>query len=59
MVSTACDDLSPIVCFIKIPKAPFIREKFTKVRTAARKLAAEYFERYPKDRLSLSETQSG
>jgi hypothetical protein len=29
---------------------PFIREKFTKERTAARKLAAEYFERYPKER---------
>jgi len=33
-----------------MPKDPFIREKFTKLRTAARKLAAEYFERYPKDR---------
>jgi hypothetical protein len=33
-----------------MPKDPFIREKFTKERTAARKLAAEYFERYPKDR---------
>ena len=29
---------------------PFIREKFTKLRTAARQLAADYFERYPKDR---------
>ena len=29
---------------------PFIREKFTKERSAARKLAAEYFQRFPKDR---------
>jgi hypothetical protein len=28
----------------------FIREKFTRERSGARKLAAEYFERYPKDR---------
>jgi hypothetical protein len=28
----------------------FIREKFTRERTAARKFAKEYFERYPKDR---------
>jgi hypothetical protein len=27
-----------------------IREKFTKERSAARKLAAEYFEKFPKDR---------
>ena len=33
-----------------MPKDPFIREKFTKLRQDARKLAAEYFERYPKDR---------
>jgi hypothetical protein len=33
-----------------VPKEPFIREKFTKERTAARKLAAEYFQRFPKDR---------
>jgi hypothetical protein len=33
-----------------MPKDPFIREKFTKVHVAARKLAKEYFERYPKDR---------
>jgi hypothetical protein len=31
-----------------MPKDPFIREKFTKERTAARKLAAEYFQRFPK-----------
>jgi hypothetical protein len=31
-------------------KDPFIREKFTRERSAARKLAEEYFERYPKDR---------
>ena len=29
---------------------PFIREKFTREHTAARKLANEYFQRYPKDR---------
>ena len=29
---------------------PCIREKFTRERGAARKLAQEYFERYPKDR---------
>ena len=29
---------------------PFIREKFTRLRQAVKKLAAEYFERYPKDR---------
>jgi hypothetical protein len=33
-----------------MPKDPFIREKFTKERTAAKKLSAEYFERFPKDR---------
>jgi hypothetical protein len=33
-----------------MPKDPLIREKFTRLRTEARKLAAEYFERYPKDR---------
>jgi hypothetical protein len=31
-------------------KDPIIREKFTRERSAARKLAQEYFERYPKDR---------
>jgi hypothetical protein len=31
-------------------KDPFIREKFTRERSAARKLAKEYFERFPKDR---------
>ena len=33
-----------------MPRNPFVREKFTKERTAARKLAAEYFQRFPKDR---------
>jgi hypothetical protein len=32
-----------------MPKDPFIREKFTRERSAARKLPAEYFERFPKD----------
>ena len=31
-------------------KDPFIRRKFTKELSAARKLAKEYFERFPKDR---------
>jgi hypothetical protein len=30
-------------------KDPFIREKFTRERSAARKFAKEYFERFPKD----------
>ena len=33
-----------------MPKEPYIREKYTKERTAARRLAAEYFHRFPKDR---------
>jgi hypothetical protein len=33
-----------------MPADRFIREKFTRERSAARKLAAEYFERFPKDR---------
>jgi hypothetical protein len=33
-----------------MPRAPYIHEKFAKDRQAARKLAQEYFERYPKDR---------
>ena len=33
-----------------MPADPYIREKFTKERSAARTLAKEYFERYPKDR---------
>jgi len=33
-----------------MPQDPFIREKFTRERTAAKKLAAEYFERFPKER---------
>jgi hypothetical protein len=33
-----------------MPQDPFIREKFTRERTAAKKLAAEYFARFPKDR---------
>ena len=32
-----------------MPRDPFVREKFTKEHTAARELAKEYFERYPKD----------
>jgi hypothetical protein len=31
-------------------KDPYIREKFTKDLNFARKLAREYFERFPKDR---------
>ena len=33
-----------------MPKDPYIREKYTKERTAARRQAAEYFQRFPKDR---------
>jgi hypothetical protein len=33
-----------------VPRDPFVREKFTKEHTAARKLAKEYFARFPKDR---------
>ena len=33
-----------------MPRDPFVREKFTRERTAAKTLAAEYFERFPKDR---------
>ena len=32
-----------------MPRDPFIREKFTKDRNAARRLAVEYFRRFPKD----------
>jgi hypothetical protein len=32
------------------PRDPFIREKFTRKRSAERKFAREYFERYPKER---------
>jgi hypothetical protein len=35
---------------VGVPHDPFIREKFTREQTAARKLATEYFRRYPKDR---------
>jgi hypothetical protein len=31
-----------------MPRDPFVREKFTKERTTARRLAAEYFQRFPK-----------
>ena len=31
-------------------KRPFIREKFTRERTSGKKLAAEYFQRFPKER---------
>ena len=33
-----------------MPRDPYIREKFTREQTAARKLATEYFRRFPKDR---------
>ena len=32
-----------------MPRDSFIREKFTRERTAAKKLAAEYFQRFPKE----------
>ena len=40
-----------------MPKEPFVREKFTKEHSAARKLAREYFERFPKD-IYLTEVES-
>jgi hypothetical protein len=33
-----------------MPRDPYIREKYTKEPTAARRLAAEYFQRFLKDR---------
>ena len=33
-----------------MPRDPYIREKFTRDRTYARKLAVEYFEKFPKAR---------
>jgi hypothetical protein len=33
-----------------MPRDPFVREKFTRERTTARKLKAEYLQRFPKDR---------
>ena len=33
-----------------MPRDQFICEKFTRERSAARKLAREYFQRFPKDR---------
>jgi hypothetical protein len=32
-----------------MPRDPFIREKYTREISHARKLARDYFERYPKD----------
>jgi hypothetical protein len=40
-----------------MPRAPYIREKFTRQRITAKKLAAEYFERFPKVRY-LTEVES-
>jgi hypothetical protein len=34
----------------RLPRDPFIREKFTREQSFTRKLVQEYFERYPKDR---------
>ncbi len=33
-----------------MPRDPFVREKFTRESNAARKHAAEYFQRFPKER---------
>jgi len=33
-----------------MPQDPYVREKFTREHSAARKLARDYFEKYPKDR---------
>jgi hypothetical protein len=40
-----------------MPRDPYIREKFTRLRATARKVAAEYLERFPKDRY-LTEIES-
>ena len=36
-----------------MPQDPFIREKFTRLHQAAKKLAVDYFERFPKDRYQI------
>jgi hypothetical protein len=41
-----------------MPRDPFVREKFTRERTATKKLAAEYFDRFPKNRYQ-TEVESG
>jgi hypothetical protein len=41
-----------------LPRDPFIREKFTKERSAARRFIREYFQRFPKERYQ-SELESG
>jgi hypothetical protein len=33
-----------------MPRDPYIREKFTREHSAARRIVAEYFRHYPKDR---------
>lgn len=33
-----------------MPRDPYIRNKFTREITTARKVAKEYFERFPKDK---------
>jgi hypothetical protein len=33
-----------------MPNDPYIREKYTKERSAARRLVEEYLQRFPKDR---------
>jgi hypothetical protein len=40
-----------------VPRDPFVREKFTRERTSAKKLAAGYFQRFPKERYQ-SEVES-
>jgi hypothetical protein len=42
-----------------MPIDPIICEKFTKERTAARELAAEYFQRFPKDRYQTQVEKPG
>jgi hypothetical protein len=34
----------------RMPRDPYIRDKFTREISHARKVARDYFERYPKDR---------
>jgi hypothetical protein len=52
----AVSDASPYIALAAVDRVakramrdPFIREKFTRERSAARKFTKEYFERFPKD----------
>src|SRR5712675_2074785 len=42
--------VAKMVAGATMPQDPYIREKFTRQRITAKKIAAEYFERFPKER---------